>query len=291
MRGNPALFIPGKHHFPLDLYAGLLNAFPNVVSVELAGLGEPTMHPQLDKMVAMAKSRHMNTSTITNGTYLRKVGPRLIEAGLDHLCISLKALRPATFQSVTGMPPKVYDLVLDNTRFMVDEVKTRKSPMNIRLSLVVFKSQLRDISLATKLAKDLHVKQLELQSLIPSESGAFDLDEALLQEDTKTVAALAEFRAAYDGEPNLEILWPTLISRDPTKAKRTCRWYWKTLRVDVNGYVNACGRVYTPRESYGHALQTADVFNAPHFREWRRYFLNDSQELPDACKFCVESYT
>jgi MoaA/NifB/PqqE/SkfB family radical SAM enzyme len=273
----------------LEFYRNILEAFPRAISVGLAGLGEPTLHPSLVEMVVMAKSRRMRTSIITNGTRLHEIGAGLIEAGLDRLCISLKCLHRDDFSALTKTPAGVFDRVRENVQLIVALCGKKGSRMDIRLAWVVSRSRLKDIPAAIQMARELGVKHLDLQNLIPSPSGAFTLDEVLVKEDVEAVRQLEDFRASHGENREVEVLWPTLVSRDAAAAGRNCRWYWNTVRVDAFGRMNACGRFYPPREHFVPPLG-GKVFNSPHFMEWRRYFLDSSRELPSGCRFCVENH-
>jgi MoaA/NifB/PqqE/SkfB family radical SAM enzyme len=212
-----------------------------------------------------------------------------VAAGLDRLCISLKSLDRDEFSALTKTPSEGFDRVMENVRFIVALAGKKGSRMDIRLAWVVSKSRLKGIPAAIRLARELGVKNLDLQNLIPSASGAFTLDEVLVKEDLDAVRHLEDFRAEYGGSGDVEVLWPTFVSREARAAKRSCRWYWDTLRVDALGRVNACGRFYPPRESFVPPLD-GKVFNSPHFIEWRGYFLDSTRELPSGCKFCVENH-
>ena len=87
-----------------------LSALPQKLKLLLlAGLGEPLAHPQIDKMVAYAKERQTAETIriITNASLLtHELSDRLIDAGLDHLKISIQGLDDAAYKKMcgTGIP-------------------------------------------------------------------------------------------------------------------------------------------------------------------------------------------
>jgi len=66
--------------------------------------GEPTMHPDLDKLVAYARKRGIPPRIITNGQKLAAKGglERLRDAGLEHMHVSVYSHRPKTQGFLTG---------------------------------------------------------------------------------------------------------------------------------------------------------------------------------------------
>ncbi len=60
-----------------------------ITNVSLHGSGEATMHPQMPRFVAYAKSLGLHVMTVTNGFYLDKnLSERLIDAGIDLIRVS-----------------------------------------------------------------------------------------------------------------------------------------------------------------------------------------------------------
>jgi MoaA/NifB/PqqE/SkfB family radical SAM enzyme len=290
LRFDPAKFTGRNKSMDIGLYEDVLRKFPRALAVGLAGLGEPTLHEGIGRMIALARKRNMTTSLITNGSTLRDRAAELIAAGLNRLSVSLKTVRSEEFPSLVGLSSTVYDKVLENVSHTVDLTRRLASPMSIRLSLVVVKSRIGDVPKAIGLARQLGVRFLDLQSLIPSETGDFDSIEALFLEDAETVKSLQAMVREHHGDRSVVVSWPRIISRDGSNLERNCRWYWRALRIDVSGAVNSCGRVYTPKQEYGNAVHVPDVFNGKHFREWRRVFLESDRPLPAACRLCVENF-
>ncbi len=68
--------------------------------------GEPTLHPQLDEIVAYAEKRNIHARIITNGqkTADRELLQRLVEAGLEHLHLSVHSTRKNLQSEITGNP-------------------------------------------------------------------------------------------------------------------------------------------------------------------------------------------
>ena len=87
--------------------------------VLLAGLGEPLMHPDIDRMVAYAKESGMTqrVDILTNASLLtHEMSDLLIDAGLDRLRISVQGLTTEKYKKMCGSNIS-YEQILDNITY------------------------------------------------------------------------------------------------------------------------------------------------------------------------------
>ena len=88
----------------LETFEQLIPAFQNLETLVLNGIGEPLLHPRLEKFIARARTLLPESASIgfqSNGmalTYGRAMS--LIEAGLDRICISLDTVSDSSFRSI-----------------------------------------------------------------------------------------------------------------------------------------------------------------------------------------------
>src|SRR5436190_16863979 len=98
-----------------QLFANIVDQFPNITRVVLHGVGEPMMVRNLPRMIRYLKDRGTYVLFNTNGTLLSaRKGRELIDAGLDELRISLDAAEPEAFRLVRGRP--LFERILRNIR-------------------------------------------------------------------------------------------------------------------------------------------------------------------------------
>lgn len=88
----------------LDLFNALLPALPTAEVLILNGIGEPLLHPDLNKFIRMAKKKMPPGSWVgfqTNGLLIDdKIARDLINAGLDKICLSIDAVDPEGFRLI-----------------------------------------------------------------------------------------------------------------------------------------------------------------------------------------------
>jgi MoaA/NifB/PqqE/SkfB family radical SAM enzyme len=86
----------------LWLFSASRGAVPRVV---FAGLGEPTLHPNLPQLVEVCSEQGFRTQVVTNGAHLTEgLVRRLSRAGMSQLAVSLHSLNPVIYQSVMRLP-------------------------------------------------------------------------------------------------------------------------------------------------------------------------------------------
>lgn len=77
------------------------NPFPRV---NFAGLGEPTLHKHLPKLVGAAVKRDFPVHMVTNGAHLRpRLVSDLVENGISRVAISLHTLDPSLYSSLMNL--------------------------------------------------------------------------------------------------------------------------------------------------------------------------------------------
>jgi cyclic pyranopterin phosphate synthase len=84
----------------LERVARVLVEQHGIQSIRLTG-GEPTVRAHLPVLVAKLAALPVDLALTTNGATLRTVAPRLAEAGLKRVNVSLDSLRPERFHELT----------------------------------------------------------------------------------------------------------------------------------------------------------------------------------------------
>ena len=112
------------------------------------GIGEPLLHPQIDQFVCLAKQHLPNNAWVgiqTNGSLLTQpLAEKLINAGLDRICVSIDTDKPETFQDIRR-GGKVDDIV--NAFSVLNRAKTARGNTNLKLGIefVLVKDNLTDL--------------------------------------------------------------------------------------------------------------------------------------------------
>ncbi|MEM3697172.1 MAG: radical SAM protein [Candidatus Bathyarchaeia archaeon] len=126
-------------------------------ALNLTGLGEPFMNPNLVQMVSYAKDKGLNVGMNTNLTMVNEdILKNLIKAGLDWLTVSIDGATKETFENIRV--GAIFEGVVENIKFTIDlrERMNAKRP-RIYLNYTICEQNIQEIPEMIKLADDLRV--------------------------------------------------------------------------------------------------------------------------------------
>ena len=109
---------------PMDLYRKIVDdmaTIPQITTLKITGLSEPTLDPLLEERVAYSKKKAPNvlTQIYTHGAHLTpKRHDSLRAAGLDSIVVSLNAVRAEQHEAVMGLKGK-FDIVCRNIDYAI----------------------------------------------------------------------------------------------------------------------------------------------------------------------------
>ena len=132
--------------------AGQMKEFPQKLKkVYMHGTGESLMNQRLPDMIRHLKNESLSESVdlTSNGTLLSpEMSQRLLDAGLDHLHISIEALSAEGYKNIAGADNFDFDSFVENIRFFFSIKK------NCRLTIKV-----ADVSIKTDTDKELFLEK------------------------------------------------------------------------------------------------------------------------------------
>jgi len=282
---NPHKF-RGRTCLTLETFADILARFPSTRILGFIGNGEPLLAPDLFRMVALGKrSGKMVTILYTNGTLVGQHTEELLSGDLDLINISVNAAEEEDYARLTGMPEAFYRAIVDNTRALSRSCGRGRTPTRLTASLLVDRVNWRRIPEMIGFAAGLGMDGVNLVNLVPTAAPGWDAETVCLF-DTPEILSFIQGLKARRWPIGVE--WPVLL--DGTRDNRLCRDPWFGMTVDGEGNVNACGRQCLNSEGNGN-FRDPDVFNNPHFRMWRRTFLDRRIPLPAPCRTCYNNST
>ncbi len=144
----------------LNLYKKLSKYFYPGIAVNLAGWGEPLLHPRLAEMVKIAKEKGGKVGFTTNATLLDKeTSEELIKDGLDFIDFSLDGGTQDVYERIRR-GADFYN-VINNIKKFTDI----KNSMNLKLpdtsiTFVMMKKNIHELPLMVRLTKDLKIDVL-----------------------------------------------------------------------------------------------------------------------------------
>lgn len=242
-------------HMRLDDYRRIIDhSVPSGVLV-LQGVGEPTLHPQLVDMIAVARtSNKFPAITFNSNAVGRGIDyfARAKAAGLTHLSVSVDSFDP-TIANACRFGTKVEKLAgrLAELAAMFP---------GLAVSIVASRLNLEDIPRTIARLAALGVRTVEIQPLINYQpAAASTVDNTLSPADqARLTTALAGARRAHR---TTEIAVAAAL--DPNEAR--CARPFHAPYVTVDGYLTPCCTCFDPA-----VLGHTSLIEQPMTEAWRR---------------------
>jgi radical SAM protein with 4Fe4S-binding SPASM domain len=240
--------------------------------------GEPTLRPDLAELIAHAEANGQITGINTNGRRLKDPAylDQLVEAGLDHVQITLESHDPA-----------IHDRMVKAAGAWQDTVAGLRNALAARLYVMTNTTLLRHnaSSLAETLAflAETGVPTVGLNALIYSGRG-LEVDSGLAENELPPLLALAR-AATVRREQKLVWYTPTQYCHfDPLQLDlgvKGCTAALYNMCVEPDGSVLPCQSYYQPLGS---------LLLDPWERIWNHELavaLRERRNLPLDCQACV----
>lgn len=208
--------------------------------------GEPFLNPDIFKMIAYAKSKHIMVHSSTNGNvqFGEERAAQLVESGLDSLVFGVDG---ATQQSYSAYRKDGdLDVVLENIRTIVRAKKKKRSEKpRLNLRFVVMKDNEHEIPAMRELARQLEVDFFTLKTvdMPPSLGQGLDGEYAPGEEKYQRY----EYRAGGFERKNQHFV---------------CMRPWKRITLDALGEVIPCEYDYKDAHSFGNIRTEESVMKA-----------------------------
>jgi len=195
-----------------DLFTALEPAFPHLEALVLNGIGEPLLHPELEKFIRAAKEKMPSEGWVgfqSNGLLLsERRGISLVDAGVDKICISVDTTSAEMFRNLRqgGELPAITRAF--NALSLAREECNRPG-LQVGMEFVLMKGNMGELPATLRWAAEHGASFAIVTHLLP-------YDEPHLEE------------VAYDtcGEGAI-----ALFNKYKTEAK--------SLGIDINGYFEA----------------------------------------------------
>lgn len=146
-----------------ETFCRLKKVLPYIKALNLSGIGEPLLHPEIEKFISFAKVNMPEDSSVgfqTNGSLLTSEKLKeLIKAGLNKICISVDCIMP-----VKGLHnPEVGIKALD----IISSFKSNNTNLKCGVEIVITTDNLEQIIPTLRELKKFKIDFLILSHLIP----------------------------------------------------------------------------------------------------------------------------
>jgi hypothetical protein len=137
--------------------------------IDLAGIGEPLVHPYFAGILAYLRSTvdsRANISLTTNGSHLRKWADELLSSNVTQISTSIHAATPETHNRLVGLGPDAFDNIVNAVRYVVD--KKKENPrIWTSVVFIVMKQNIEELPRFIEIFNEVGVDQIFVRSLAP----------------------------------------------------------------------------------------------------------------------------
>lgn len=155
---------------PFEVFEKILPYLSSVDQLILNGIGEPLLHPELDKMIGAARKVMPEGSLIgfqTNGLLMTAERARgLIESGLSTVCFSLDSLAESEVIGTCKALPSVC-LVSNGLQHLQDAARSSGTQFSYGLEVVVSSSNIHELPEMVTWALEHGVNYMLVSHLFP----------------------------------------------------------------------------------------------------------------------------
>jgi radical SAM protein with 4Fe4S-binding SPASM domain len=298
--------VPNRTDGSMDLetFTRIVDELPELESIQLQGLGEPLLAPDLFAMIAYATERGVRVGFNTNAMLLTPArGERLIRAGLGWLHVSIDGATAETYEAIRGGGR--FDRVCANVSAFA-ETKRRLDATNLELELVfvAMRGNVAELPRLVRMAAGWGIDRIHVQNLSHSfedtdglagyrEIQRFTSAEALWSARDRSHAREAIDRACDEAARlGVRLRVPKLAEADGAPRRRRpgtpgCFWPWEQTYIHHDGRVQPCCMIMgEDRAIVGDAKADglAAVWEGETYKRFRERLLG--ADPPEVCVGC-----
>ena len=233
--------------------------------LNLTGLGEPLMNPEIFKIIRYARKKGSLVKLDTNGTLLNKENiKKLIHSDPSFISVSIDAITKKTYEKIRKGAN--FEKVIENLKNLVYYRNKINSKTQIQLFFVVQKENIKDLIDYIKFGDEIGVDVIN-SSVAMSFGEAKNEDKRKIdkQEIEKVKRELREIKKQIKIKANFESVEDFL--NDPENYENSlknkpCFYLWYNPCVTWDGYVVPCD-VHCNNE-----IVLGNAFEEPFMKIW-----------------------
>jgi len=272
---------------PFDAFRRSLDQQYGLVEIKLQGVGEPLLHPDLPRMVALAAERHIWTRLTVNGSLLHvnENYRRLIDADPGEVQVSLDGASKAVFERIRR--GSWFEKVTANAK-LLNQYCLEQNLLKTRSWTVVQRDNLHELEDLVRLGAELKFPRMTFSVALSNwglerwSASNRDLDVSA-SVSPERVAGLVELGHSLGVEVTF---WNAgqkfQLGGDP---KHLCAWLFERAFISSDLRIVPCCVLSSPEQvDLGDALDLDRIWNQAEYQKLRAAHLGG--DVPDWCRQC-----
>ncbi|GAH12335.1 unnamed protein product, partial [marine sediment metagenome] len=208
------------------LLQDILDRYNKALRVWLVGTGEPILNPNFFDLVKECVKRKMIVNTFSNGFAIKNYKGKLVNCGLDRICISINGQNSEEFNRITGMPKDYYHIITENISSLVETRNEMNSKTKIELSFIIDQFNYLNIEQMIKVSGKFGIDSVSLNNFLPTPYVGLTPAERCLFENDSNIKG--EIKRLKKLKFSCSVIWPKLLS-DCLQDRKKCRWPFRMI--------------------------------------------------------------
>ncbi len=248
---------------PMSIFKAILDGIHGVHEIILTGWGEPLLHPDLFRFIAICKEKKHVVRLTTNGTLLtHAIADRLIASGIDSISISVDS-----FGILPEDDPRHNCRDIENKiKYLIQARGSQKKPAVI-LQPTLHKNRENDIFEVIKKGKELGVDRINIARL----DRRFDknLEAFTSREERSVITGIIAFAKKLKMRTNISC-FAIAASKVAYQITGFCPKTYRYLYITHEGHVTPCCGL--PKYYVGNILRSPleEIRHGPAMKKFKK---------------------
>ena len=259
--------------------------------LNLTGIGEPFLNPDLFKIIKYAKERNTMVKLDTNATLLNKENSgKILGTGIDIISTSMDGVDKKSYEKIR-IGAK-FDLVKGNIKELVKERNRQNYPSKIHMFFVLQEGNIQDLPKFIRLGEELGVDYIAgsfVVTLGKNENKGnkiFNYKEDVKKLIKETRELIKQARIEVGVEPLLRYL-ETETNKKFYNEKTPCYMPWYSTFITWDGFVNPCDFSCDNEIVFGNVFKKPfkEIWNNKKIQDFRMKLLKNRRNI-NLCRGC-----
>ncbi|MCF7888404.1 MAG: radical SAM protein [Candidatus Omnitrophica bacterium] len=259
-----------------------------VEHIVLSSIGEPSLHPDIGKMIRKIKKNGMDLRITTNLTFTKKSLLKVFGLA-DELAINSSAIDNNSYQQMYKPRDKSnFDLIINNINFFTNVRKKINKP-RIEIRYIITDNNFHYIEKALDIYKKLKVNDVYFTFM---DTTLENKNISLKKKNKKELVKLLKknLKKDFPFQHNLKEIYSSLIDYNNCEFNLSqCLLIWERLSIEINGNISLC--CHNEKLTVGNIYQDniKDIWWSKKTHAIRlkgKYSFNLNDNMWKACKYC-----
>jgi len=257
-------------------FAAIASQLPALRRVDLQGIAEPLLNPNLEAIVAWCRAHDLEVGFVTNGLLLEgERVARVLDARPTHIVVSLDSTDPEVYAGIRS-GAKVARVLANVAGLVAERARRGAAAPHVSLMAIAMRDTVAGLAEVVRTGARLGVDGVTIKGLNTA------INPAL--EELNVSTAVEAIRAAAAESPRLGVT----VACEVDRSRLHCRWPWTAAYITVEGRLTPCCNCPDARVvDLGDltARPFTKLWNAPAYRAFRRALAHG---VPPVCATCPD---